>query len=511
MKSDKQGVEIDRGLKLIVKSSMIVFIGLFLSKLLTYIYKIIIARYYGPEVYGIFSLAFMIVTLFVAFSSFGFADGLVRYISLFRGKKDINKIKYFLKESLIITIISGIISGIILFLLSEFIAVTLFHNSNLIIFLKIFAFLVPFYMLANIFLGVLLGYERVSDYSFISNIFQNLAKVVLIIIFIFIGLKNEAIIFSYFIGVFSMFLIGYYICKYKLPEIFVKSDLNDKEKIKLKREFFSYSWPVLFLSVINFIFSWTDSFLIAYYKDVFSVGLYNAAFSIAALMGFVPELFRQIFLPLITKEYSKKNFEVIKQLSKQSAKWIFMLNLPVFLILFLFPGAIINILFGPDFISSYNVLRILAVAGIFSSFALLLTNMILMTGRSKIILWNLLVFSALNIILNVMLIPTMGINGAALATTISIILMNLILFIEVKHYTGLIPLKSKMINIFLISFIPTIIVIILREVIKNSTMNVVFTGVFFFLLYFCLLLLSNSFDKNDLMVLKTIKNKFIKT
>ena len=287
-------------------------------------------------------------------------------------------------------------------------------------------------MLANIFLGVLLGYERVSDYSFISNIFQNLAKVVLIIIFIFIGLKNEAIIFSYFIGVFSMFLIGYYICKYKLPEIFVKSDLNDKEKIKLKREFFSYSWPVLFLSVINFIFSWTDSFLIAYYKDVFSVGLYNAAFSIAALMGFVPELFRQIFLPLITKEYSKKNFEVIKQLSKQSAKWIFMLNLPVFLILFLFPGAIINILFGPDFISSYNVLRILAVAGIFSSFALLLTNMILMTGRSKIILWNLLVFSALNIILNVMLIPTMGINGAALATTISIILMNLVLFIEIK-------------------------------------------------------------------------------
>ena len=70
MKPDKQGVEIDRGLKLIVKSSMIVFIGLFLSKLLTYIYKIIIARYYGPEVYGIFSLAFMIVTLFVAFSSF---------------------------------------------------------------------------------------------------------------------------------------------------------------------------------------------------------------------------------------------------------------------------------------------------------------------------------------------------------------------------------------------------------------------------------------------------------
>jgi O-antigen/teichoic acid export membrane protein len=240
-----------------------------------------------------------------------------------------------------------------------------------------------------------------------------------------------------------------------------------------------------------------------------SVGLYNAAFTVAALMGFVPELFRQLFLPLITREYSNKNFEVIKQLSKQSAKWIFMMNLPVFIILFVYPGLILNILFGAEYVSAYNALRILSVAGIFSCLTLLLTNMILMTGRSKVILSNLLVFSLLNILLNIFLVPLYGINGAAMSTTLATVGMSMALFIEVKYYTGIIPLRTKMLNILLVSIIPAAIVIFLRKFIENSPINIIFTGLFFILSYLCLLLITNSFDRNDWMILKTIKNKIL--
>ncbi len=61
--------EINTGLKMLAKSSMIVLIGIFLSKLFTYIYRIVIARYFGPEVYGVFSLALIILGFFIAFSS----------------------------------------------------------------------------------------------------------------------------------------------------------------------------------------------------------------------------------------------------------------------------------------------------------------------------------------------------------------------------------------------------------------------------------------------------------
>src|SRR3989344_2750953 len=117
----RQNTEIDHGLKLLAKSSMVVFIGLFLSKLFTYGYKIIIARWFGPDDYGVFSLSIMVLSWFVAIFSFGFADGLVRYIPLYRNKEGSNKIRYLYRITTGIMIFSGIISGILLYFLADFI------------------------------------------------------------------------------------------------------------------------------------------------------------------------------------------------------------------------------------------------------------------------------------------------------------------------------------------------------------------------------------------------------
>ena len=55
----------DRSLVLLVKSSFVVFVGLFFSKICTYGYRIVVARYYGPEVYGLFALSLMVIGWFI--------------------------------------------------------------------------------------------------------------------------------------------------------------------------------------------------------------------------------------------------------------------------------------------------------------------------------------------------------------------------------------------------------------------------------------------------------------
>ena len=65
-----------------------VFIGMFLSKIFVYLYRIIIARHYGSEVYGLFALSIMVIGWFRLVSGLGLKQGLLRYISLFRGKKE---------------------------------------------------------------------------------------------------------------------------------------------------------------------------------------------------------------------------------------------------------------------------------------------------------------------------------------------------------------------------------------------------------------------------------------
>ena len=91
MKNEQK--EIDKDLKLLAKSSIVIFAGIFFAKIFTYLYRIIIARNFGPEVYGLFSLAIMILGFFVAFSSLGLSEGLLRYISFYRGKKQKHNIE----------------------------------------------------------------------------------------------------------------------------------------------------------------------------------------------------------------------------------------------------------------------------------------------------------------------------------------------------------------------------------------------------------------------------------
>src|SRR3989344_7403938 len=103
--------EINQNLKLIAKSSLIVFIGIFIAKVLNYAYRIIIARIMGPETFGLFVISITVIGLITSLLSIGFPEGLVRYIAVLRGKKENNKIRRLFRFSITLTYLVGIIGG----------------------------------------------------------------------------------------------------------------------------------------------------------------------------------------------------------------------------------------------------------------------------------------------------------------------------------------------------------------------------------------------------------------
>jgi O-antigen/teichoic acid export membrane protein len=190
---DNKNLEVS--LKLLVKTSFIVFVGLVLSKIFTYLFKIIVARYYGPEIYGIFSLTFMIIGLFSAVFSLGITDGILRYIPLYRGKKENSKINFLIKFSSKFLFFAGIIGSLILFLSSEFIAINIFHNNLLIPFLQWSSVALFILIFFNFFLSILRAYEKISEYSFLLNILQPAINLAFLLLFIFLGTSNLSIVF----------------------------------------------------------------------------------------------------------------------------------------------------------------------------------------------------------------------------------------------------------------------------------------------------------------------------
>ena len=77
-----------------------------------------------------------------------------------------------------------------------------------------------------------------------------------------------------------MLLVSFLVCKYKIPEIFGKYELENSAKNKISKEFFSYSWPLLLAGIVSNVLLWIDSFTLGYFKGPLEVGLYNAAIPI---------------------------------------------------------------------------------------------------------------------------------------------------------------------------------------------------------------------------------------
>lgn len=503
--ADKTQTKIDSDLKLLAKSSFIVFITILLSKIIIYLYRILIARYYGASIYGLFVLSVMLVGWFRIFSSFGLREGILRYASLFRGKNEEEKIKYIFRISFFISILTSILASILLFYFSDFIAVKVFSTPNLTLFLKIFSLTLPFTVLSGIFLPIIRAFEKIGWFSFITNILGNFVQLLALLLLIFLGLNSTAVPISYLIGIISVFIVSYFISKIILSKI-----SHTKENIKDEKVFtklFSYSWPFIFSGVISFIFYWVDSFMLGVFKTAEQVGIYNAAVPIAMLLLFPLNLFVHLFFPIVAKEYSKGNLEIVKQLSQQVGKWIFMITLPFFIIFIIFPGELISLFFGKDYISAGTALRFLSIGVLFSAIFGISLELLSIKGKSKLILFNTSFALIINLFLNYLLVPPYGITGASIATMISLIFLNVLFFFQAYKSFSIIPFRRKNLRIFLILIFSTSILLIIKMSFKINLISFLFYGFFFMALYTLLILTTNCLDKNDWNILKSILQK----
>jgi len=291
----KERRAIEQSLSLLVKSSIIVFLGVAFSKIVTYLYRIYIFRFFGPEEYGLFSLSLSIISIVVTLSALGFSEGIIRYISIYRKNKNFKKIKAIYLWSIFLSGILSVLAGLLVLVFAPSIANGFFHNDKLVLYLRIFSICVPFLVIGNLWLSLLRSFERIGAYSFLVNVVQNGSKLAALIIFSLIGLRATAVPFSFLLGTMLIFVLSYSYSK-RFVRLIVSSGTKSR---KIEREglssYLHYCWPIIFLTVVNSLFMWADSFVIGYYMDVSSVGYYSVAFSIVALFGIGADIFMQLF------------------------------------------------------------------------------------------------------------------------------------------------------------------------------------------------------------------------
>lgn len=496
----------------IIRGAGIVFFGLILGKIIGFFYTMIVARI-GTEQFGLLNLGLSVVSLAATFSLLGFDSGILRYIPYYQGKNDKSRIKGTLISSLKICFLLSIFFSAVTFIFASNIAISFFHNEKFIPILRIFALTIPFSVVTTLLLASFRAFRRVEYQVGLNEIAEKVIRLLTTSLLVYFGLGVIGAAYSYLISAFLVCILSILILE---KRVFPISDKTIKSAPHL-RELANYSFPVMFAVIMVFLIVWTDTLMLGYFRTASEVGIYNAAHSTAALIFILPAGIISLFLPIVMGFYSRRKYNQIKKFHRTISRWIFFFNFPVFLAMALFSGQIIKIVFGQEYTEAALPLTILVFGYILYSLAYTSNNILSMVKKTRLILFITIILAGSNVLLNILLIPPYGVNGASVATSISYALGSLFYLFFSYKITKVWPMDKHFFKAFFAGVISVAAMYLFIHYFISPIPYTGFVGMlyfgaifsFFFLLYFGLLLLLRSFKSDDIEIMKIMMSRFL--
>ena len=198
----------------------------------------------------------------------------------------------------------------------------------------------------------------------------------------------------------------------------------------------------------------------------------------------------------------------IKRSYQVLTKWIFSLSLPLALILLLFPITTLSFLFGYQYAEAALALRILSLGLLYSTFLGANAMTLMVLGKTRLLLWATLIGASLNVALNATLIPPLGITGAAIASMVSSLAINTFCSTKLYQLSRIHPFTKS----YLKPIIASGIIIFIIYAIATTLLTITFWMLPLFLILFLSvyalsLLLTKSFDNEDISLLLAIEKR----
>lgn len=413
------------------------FISLATSSLSHLLLRVVLGRDLGPSGLGVYTLVFTIYMFGMQFAAFGIGSALTKYVAEF--SDNLAKTKEYVSSGIIGSFVTGSAMGIILYLLSEIISINIFNIPEMAYLLKITALCFPFIAISKASLGALNGFRNMKSFAFLDITLNTTILLVSVFLVEFLDMDIFGAILGFVIPTIILGIISVF---------FIRSNLVFPNRMFLQnnilRDVLRFGFYVVLGNSIGYIYTHIDSVMIGYYLNETDVGLYAVSAIFIQGITLIPSAIQRVTSPIITKNYIKKEYKSIAKLLKNITLKVFLLSLLLSLFLIIFGKKLILIIFGNVFLSAYSPLIILLVGYTIYSTFMSIGTFYASVGHVELS-YKLALFSAiLNIMLNIIFIPKYGITGAAMATSISLIVLTLVHFFIIRHLVrGVWGLKTE--------------------------------------------------------------------
>lgn len=414
----------------LLKGASTTFLLKIIGLIVGYVLAVFITNRYGAYVFGQYVTALLVVEILAIFSRLGIDTSLVRFISKYIHQGTTRSISKLYYQSVTIVTLMAMLLSILLWFFSNHIAQFMNLDRDLLILVSYsFIPLVLFHMNVQSIRGL----KNMTSFSFFNNVSIPLGTFV-VLAFCSYFLTNETLpIYAYVLSVLSMTFFSFVVWfrfKANLP----KQESNPTNFLSTN-ELLAISFPLLLGQSMMIIMGKVDLFMLANMTSSEQVGVYNIALKLSMLSYMGLMAVNSIAAPKFSEIHSSGDIDALKRIVQQSTKTIFWVSAPVLLVLIFFPSSILS-MFGDEFKLAAMCLIILSIGKMFSAISGSVGTFLQMVGRQKIFQNILIVAALINVGLNSLLIPNYGIEGAAIASTVSGVFWNLLMIFYIKKHFG---------------------------------------------------------------------------
>ena len=381
-----------------------------------YLFVFVVARMLGPTALGSFTLSFTVLQLLAILGLLGLDNLLTRKVAAAKAADRPEDIKSAFLTSIKITAISAVLLSFFLFIAAEYLANTVFHKPQLATHLKVMCFALAPFVFINIHAAAFRGMKNMIGFTLYKAIIPlfNVA-------FIFIGYYSALNIsptLGYMISC-MLVMILYVIAWNKYSRLKTVEVIETTSMKEMAQE----SLPMMITGSIFFILNWIDNLVIGIFRTELEVGLYDTAFKIASASAIILMAINAIQGPTFAEYHSRNDLSKLRESIFSSTKMLFYATLPFTILIIIFPEWILSF-FGKEFEQASTALIILSIGNFFSSITGSVGILLQMTGHQKPYNTIILFAAFTSIILNIILVPRIGITGAAIASAAAKIIQN---------------------------------------------------------------------------------------
>lgn len=462
-------MEKDEAVRKLGSGSFVVALGMMLGLLISYLFKVVAARFLGPDLYGVYAQAFGVVQAVSVIAVLGIQVSLPRFMSFHRGREEKDEVRESITTAVFLVLPSALLFSLFTFQLSGSIAVVL-GDPRLASAIKMLSLgIVPFSLLP-LLISVFRGFQDARSKLLIDDILEPAVSAAGLTLLILAGMGLEAAILGRVIGTLIAVLAGILLLRRRLS-----FDLFDFSRFSPGR-IIAFSWPLFLISILEVVDKWYGVLLLGFFRDSSSAGAFEVVLSLAYLLVWFLGSVSYMFMPVVSELYGEGRLDEVMEVYSTAVRWTMTVIAPVFIGLLVFPAEIIELLFGPEYVGGATALSLLSIGFFVHVVAGPSENALISAGKTRKYLVSYLVMSLSGIGAAIFLIPGYGLEGAAAAIALGVTSGNLLMLWYLREELGSLPYNRKILTLSGIVVLSTVVLSLAKNVVEPGLQESIVLG-----------------------------------